>query len=179
MDIEQNAFMNLLRSRRSVRQFQNRPIEPQKADLLKEAVLRSPSSRNFDPWDFVFVDDRRLLDKLSRLKPHGAEFLKDAAMGIVICADENKSDVWVEDTAIASILAQLAAQSLGLSSCWAQVRKRMYDETNSSEDYIRQTLKLPDYLRVLSVVGIGYPAEHPEPLDEKFLKRDRIHHNTW
>lgn len=175
----QNAFMELLRHRRSVRRFLSRPIEPAKLDLLKEAVLRSPSSRNFDPWEFIFVTDPGTLDKLSRLKPHGSEFLEEAALAIIVCADEAKSDVWVEDCSIASILGLLAAQSLGLGGCWVQVRKRLYDETTQSEDYVRQVLSLPEHLRILSIIGIGYPAERPDPMPEQDLKLSRIHENKW
>jgi nitroreductase len=179
MKTHQKTFMDMLRARRSVREFEPGQIEPEKLEMLKEAVLRSPSSRNFDPWQFVFVSEKPLLEALSRLKPHGSEFLEGAALGIVVCASEAKSDVWVEDCSIASILAQLAAQSLGLGSCWVQVRRRFHDETVSSEDYVRRTLGLPDDLRVLSIVGVGIPAEHPEPLADSKLKRDRIHHNHW
>ena len=59
-------MIELLRNRRSIRQYSDAPIEPEKAELLKEAVLRAPSSRNLDPWEFVFVDDRNLLGQLHR-----------------------------------------------------------------------------------------------------------------
>lgn len=173
------TFMDLLRTRRSVRQFAAEEIEAEKVELLKEAVLRSPSSRNLDPWQFVFVTEKPVLKALSRLKPHGSEFLAQAALGIVVCGSEARSDVWVEDCSIASMLAQLAAQSLGLGSCWVQVRKRFHSDSVSSEDYVRKTLALPDDLRVLSVIGIGIPAEHPEPIADSRLKRDRIHDNKW
>jgi nitroreductase len=173
------TFMDMLRARRSVREFEPEPIEEEKLERLKEAVLRSPSSRNFDPWQFVFVTEKPILQALSSLKPHGSEFLRKAALGIVVCGNEAKSDVWVEDCAIASILAQLAAQSLGLGSCWVQVRKRFHSEGISSEDYVRNTLGLPEDLRVLSIIGVGIPAEHPEPIAENTLKRDRIHDNKW
>jgi nitroreductase len=179
MESSNNPFIDLLRCRRSIRRFLPRPIEPEKLELLKEAVLRSPSSRNFDPWQFIFVTDKHRLESLGRLKPHGAEFLGEAALGIVVLGDEARSDVWVEDCSIASILALLAAQSLGLGGCWVQVRKRLYDQATSSEAYVRQVLELPEYLRVLSVVGIGHPAERPDPILEQDLKCDRIHQNKW
>ena len=171
------SMIDLLRKRRSVRRFEDRAIEPEKIELLKEAVLRSPSSRNFDPWEFIFVEDKPLLESLSKSKPHGASFLKDAALGIVVCADEAKCDVWVEDCSIASILAQLTAQSLGLGSCWIQIRKRFYEEGMSSEAYIRHILKIPDTIRVLSIIAVGYPAEQPEPISREALKDDKIHLN--
>lgn len=175
MESSHNPFIDLLRCRRSVRRFLPHPIEPEKIELLKEAVLRSPSSRNFDPWQFIFITDKHRLQSLSRLKPHGAEFLAEAALGIVVLGDEAQSDVWVEDCSIASILALLAAQSIDLGGCWVQVRNRLYDQAITSEDYVRQVLELPEHLRVLSVIGIGYPAERPDPIAEHDLKRDRIH----
>ena len=77
-------MIELLRKRRSVRRFEDREIEPDKIEQLKEAVLRSPSSRNFEPWEFIFVDNKALLEQLSKSKPHVAGFLKKASMGIVV-----------------------------------------------------------------------------------------------
>ncbi len=172
-------MIEILRQRRSVRKFQDKPIAPEKLDLLKEAVLRSPSSRSFDPWHFIFVDDKDLLEKLSQSKPHGSAFLKNAPLGIVICADETKSDVWVEDCSIASILAQLTAQSLDLASCWIQIRKRIYSDTVTSEDYIRNRLNIPENIRVESIIAVGHPAEHPVGIGKENLKTDRIKTNRW
>lgn len=172
-------MIDLLRKRRSVRQYADRPVEPDKLALLKEAVLRSPSSRNFDPWEFTFVDDRHLLERLSQSKPHGAAFLKQAPLGIVIGADDSKCDVWVEDCSVAAILTQLTAQSLGLGSCWIQIRKRFCKEDTPSEMIIRDILNIPDNIRILSIVAVGYPAEHPEPIPAADLKTDRIHTNRW
>jgi len=136
-------MIELLRARRSVRNYLDKSIETEKIEILKEAVLRSPSSRNFDPWEFIFVDDRELLEKLALSKRHGSQFLAHAALGIVICGDGGKSDVWIEDCSIASILVQMVAQSMGLGSCWIQIRKRMVDDQTTSEDYIRKLLNVP------------------------------------
>lgn len=171
-------MIELLRARRSIREYEDRAIEPEKVALLKEAALRSPSSRNIDPWEFVFVDDRNLLKKLSCCKPHGADFLEQAALGIVVCADREASDVWVEDCSIASILIQMAAQSIGLGSCWVQVRNRMYDGVTSSERYLQTLLGLPAQLAVECIVAVGYPAEQREPLPAESLKVAKIRTNV-
>jgi nitroreductase len=172
-------MIELLRARRSIRRYTDKPIEPEKIEILKEAVLRSPSSRNFDPWEFVFVDDRELLKTLAMSKQHGSKFLEHAALGIVICGDNEKSDVWIEDCSIASILVQMVAQSMGLGSCWIQIRKRMYDDRTTSEDYIRNLLNVPDRMNVESIVAIGYPAEIREPLPREDLKDEKIHINGY
>lgn len=123
-------MIELLRNRRSIRKYTDKDIEPEKIEILKEAVLRSPSSRNFDPWEFIFVDDRGLLKQLALCKPHGAKFLEGAALGIVICADEQKSDVWIEDCSIASIFVQMISlPSLGFilysRSRWQKSRRHI------------------------------------------------------
>src|SRR5574340_493146 len=115
-------MMNLVRKRRSIRTYTREPVDRESLDLLVEAMLRSPSSRNRQPWEFVIVDDPQLLSKLSEAKEHGSGFLQNAPLGIVVCADSAKSDVWVEDCSIAAILVQMVAQSLGLGSCWIQIR---------------------------------------------------------
>jgi nitroreductase len=172
-------MIELLRNRRSIRKYTDKVIEPEKIDILKEAVLRSPSSRNFDPWEFIFVDDRKLLKKLSVSKPHGVSFMENAALGIVICADEQKSDVWIEDCSIASILVQMVAQSIGLGSCWIQIRNRKYNEDTTSEDYIKDILNMPGHIKVESIIAIGYPAEKREPVKPEELKYNKIRSNNY
>ena len=167
-------MIDLLRARRSVRQYTTAPVEKEKLDIMKEAVLRSPTSRNFKPCIFYFVQDHAILQKLSFAKPHGAAFLARAPLGVVICADQQKSDVWVEDASIASILLQMTAQSLGLGSCWIQIRKRMYDERISSEEYIKELLKLDENTRVESVIAIGYPDEKKEGIPFESLDDEKI-----
>ncbi len=148
-------------------------------EVLKEAVLRSPSSRNLDPWEFIFVDDRQLLKRLAVCKPHGADFLVQAALGIVICGDSRQSDTWIEDCAIASILVQMVAQSLGLGSCWVQVRNRNFNTQTTSEQYVQRLLRIPEHIQVESIIAIGYPAAKREPLARADLKDAKVHRNTF
>jgi len=172
-------MIELLRNRRSIRKYTEKLIESEKFEILKEALLRSPSSRDFDPWEFIFVDNRELLKQLALSKPHGASFLSRAALGVVICADEQKSDVWVEDCSIASILVQIVAQSLGLGSCWIQIRNRNFDDQLTSEDYIRKLLNIPSGLKVESIIALGYPAEKKEPIPRESLKYEKVRMNGY
>ncbi|MCY1720765.1 nitroreductase family protein [Prolixibacteraceae bacterium Z1-6] len=149
-------MIDILRKRRSIRKYTNQLIEPEKVELLKEAVLRSPSSKNINPWEFIFIDNRELILKLKECKPHGVAPLQTAPLAVVICADETKNDVWVEDCSIASVLLQLTAQTLGLGSCWIQIRKRSYSDEVSSEEYIQDLLNIRDHYKVLSIVTVGY-----------------------
>jgi len=167
-------MLDLLRKRRSIRRYRDEDIEPEVVELLKEAALRSPTSRNFRPWRFVFVTDRGKLAALSRAKESGSSFLAGARLGVVVCADEGESDVWIEDCSIASIILQLAGQSLGLGSCWIQIRLRMHTDFVTSEEYVRSILRLPEYIRVESMIAFGYPDEEKEPVPAEELEAEKI-----
>ena len=172
-------MIELIRTRRSIRSFTGEPVSSEHRELLVESLLRAPSSRNINPWKFVMVDDRGLLEELSRSKQHGSAFLKDAAIGVVICADQNKCDVWVEDCSIAAILLQMTALSLGLGSCWIQIRKRQHNETVTAEEHVRRVLGIPEHLRVDSIIAIGHPAIRREPLPADQLQYEKVSYNRY
>ncbi len=172
-------MIELLRARRSIRAYTDAPIEPEKLRLLREAVLRSPSSRSLDPWEFIFVEDRQLLTKLALCKPHGADFLAQAALGIVVCGDSCESDTWIEDCSIASILVQMVALSIGLGSCWVQVRNRAFNDKVTSEQYVQKLLKIPEHLKVESIIAVGYPAEKWEPVPRGSPRRENPSKHLW
>jgi nitroreductase len=172
-------FLSLIRNRRSIRQYANKPIEAEKIDQLLEATLRPPSSNNIKPWEFVVVTDKELLKQLSNAKPKGAGFLKDAALGIVVCADPGKCDVWVEDAAIAGAFIHLAAASLGLGSCWIQIRKRQHADGRQARERVAELLGLPAALEVEAIIAVGYPAEEKAPHPQEFLPVEKISFNKY
>jgi len=167
-------MIDLLRSRRSIRSYSDRPVEREKQALLEEALLRAPSSHNKRPWSFLFVEDRETLVALSGTKPHGSSFLAGAALAIVICGDPAVSDMWVEDCSIAATLAQLTAHAIGLGSCWVQVRARPHDRETTAGDHVRRLLELPDRLEVETIIGVGYPAEEKPGWSRDELLWERI-----
>jgi len=172
-------MIELLRTRRSIRKFTAEKIAPETIEALIEAALRAPSSRGINPWEFILVDDPELLRRLSQTKQHGSEFLKGAPLAVVVCADSSKSDVWIEDCSIAAIIIQLSAVSMGLGSCWAQIRNRRHDAEQSAESYVRELLGLPEQITVEAILGIGHPAEKKAPVPAGKLQHDRIRHNRW
>ncbi len=167
-------MLEILRDRRSIRRYKDRQIEEEKIEQLKEAALRAPSSRGINPWRFVFVTDKPMLEKLSSAKESGSSFLKDAALGVVVAAKQGESDVWVEDCSIASIILQLAGCSLDLGSCWIQIRNRRHSSSMSAEDYVKQTLGLPDEFLVECIISFGYPDEVKRPVAAADLEWSKI-----
>lgn len=171
-------MLDLLYKRRSIRKYQTKKLDVNTVQLLLKAALISPSSRGFQPWQFVVVDNKEVLTQLAASKK-GAGFLKDAALGIVILADPAKSDVWVEDASIAATILHLTSESLGLGSCWIQIRERQFSESETAEQYVKRILSIPENLKVSSIISIGYPDESKSPYTDKDLGFDKVHLNKY
>lgn len=172
-------MIDLIRKRRSIRKYTAERINKKSINLILETLLRSPTSRNIKSCEFVIVDDMGLLQQLANSKESGSQFLKNAALGIVVCGDSTKTDVWIEDGSIASILAQMTAQSLGLGSCWIQIRNRMHVTGDTAEKYVQGLLGLPEHMKVLSIISIGHPDEIRKPVAKSELDYDRIRYNYY
>lgn len=172
-------FLDLISSRRSIRKFQTKPVEKEKADILIETALRSFASKTSNPWEFIVINDKKLLESLSCAKEHGSALLKGASLGIAVCADPSKSDVWVEDTSIASAFIHLAAHDMGLGSCWVQIRKRNHSPDKSSEAYVKELLGIPDNIMVESIIAIGYPDETKQGHSKESLQFEKVSYNYY
>jgi len=168
-------MIEMLRRRRSIREFLDRPIPPEIRRTLEEALLRSPTSRNLRPCQFIFVEDPQTLAALSRCKPHSAELLAGAKLAVVIIADERTSDVWIEDSAIAAITLQYVAETLGLRSCWVQVRLRGHASGPDAEHIVQQQLGIPCHFRVSAMVALGYAAKQKRGVPMSALDRSKLH----
>jgi nitroreductase len=172
-------LIQLLENRRSARDFEDRPIEAEKVELLKEAALRSPSSRSINPWEFVFVDSPETINALSRCREHSAAFLGRAPLNVVVLGDTEKADTVIEDCTIAAITLQYAAESLGLQSCWCQVRMRPHSDDRTAEEYIRELLGILDNCMVECVIGIGYPKSRKPGHDKAALDWGKVRVNKY
>ena len=174
-----STLLKLLRKRRSIRQFADRPVETDKIEALIEAAVRTPTSRARNPWDFIVVTDAVLLGKLGIAKQHGSAFLAGAPLAIVVTADPGKSDVWTEDCSIAAMVLQLVAEDLGLGSCWVQIRLRPHDAERSAEQYLKELLDLPDSHMVECMLAIGYPGEEKTGHATAQLPFAQVHRNRY
>ncbi len=172
-------FSELITKRRSMRKFTTEQLSEDDVVKLLKAALMSPSSKRSNCWEFVVVDDKETLDKLSRCKESGASFIKDAPLAVVVLADPLVSDVWIEDASIASFMLQLQAEDLGLGSCWVQVRERFAATGMTADEYVHGVLGIPLQLQVLSIVVIGHKGMERKPFDESHLQWEKIHLNKY
>ena len=148
-------MLELLKSRRSIRKYKDTPIEKDKIDKIIKSALLAPSSMNKKPVELIVVNEKSTLEKLEKCKNRGTLALKTSPVAIVVIGDSLTSDVWIEDASIASTLIQLEAESLGLGSCWIQMRSRQ-GENDDSEKEVRNVLNIPDNYGVLSIIALGY-----------------------
>lgn len=172
-------FSELIKSRRSMRKFTDEELKQEEVVALMKAALMAPASKRSNPWQFIVVDDKDTLKKLSLCKDQASQFIADAALAVVVTADPLLSDVWIEDAAIASIYIQLQAEDLGLGSCWVQVRERFTATGIPSNDYVHDVLELPLPLQVLSVIAIGHKGMERKPFNEEHLQWEKIHINKY
>lgn len=162
-----------------MRKFTSEELTQEEVVALFKAALMSPTSKRSNCWQFVAVDDKEILEKLSHCKAQSANFIADAALAVVVLADPLASDVWIEDASIASIMIQLQAEDLGLGSCWVQIRERQTATETPSDEYVRELLDIPLQLQVLSVIAIGHKGMERKPFDEEHLQWEKIHINKY
>ncbi|MDR1356437.1 MAG: nitroreductase family protein [Tannerellaceae bacterium] len=170
-----DSFSELAKTRRSTRKFTGELLAPGQVELILRAGLMSPSSKCSTPWQFVVVEDKDMLLRLSRCKPQGAKFLEGCALAIAVCANVMESEAWTEDATIAALMMQLQAEDLGLGSCWCQIRGRQTEDEGDSTQYVRDLLGIPYQIEVLCVIGIGHKAHENKPFDETRLQWEKVH----
>jgi nitroreductase len=170
------VIRNIL-TRTSIRDFTDRPVEKDVLDLLLQAAMAAPSARNRQPWAFVVVTERTLLDRLAEGLPR-TKMLFNAAAAIVVCGDsatpleEGAIDLWYMDASAATQNILLAAHGTGLGAVWSA----MYPYPDRMS-HVSQVLGLADEIIPFSVVPLGYPSTHANPKNK--FKREKIHLERW
>ena len=168
-------FKNLAQLRRSHRKFTEEEIDAESVKLILRAALMAPTSKGQRAWQFIVVDDKTDIEKLSDAKDLGAQFMKGAPLVVVVLGDPVQNDCWVEDGSIAAISMQYQAEELGLGSCWVQMRGRGLSDGTSADTVIRGVLDIPENLNTLCVVAFGHKADERKPQNEDKLKWENVH----
>lgn len=172
-------FHQLAQRRRSIRKYTEQPLDAEQVKLILEAALMSPTSKSARAWQFVVVDDKETLQKLSECKPLGAAPIGRCTMAVVVAVDPSRTEPWIEDASVAATMMQLQAADLGIGSCWVQIRDRYMADGTPSQEYIQELLGMPDTMPVVCVVTFGYPDEERKPQDTSKLLWEQVHINRW
>lgn len=172
-------LLEIMQKRRSIRRYSETNITEDKIERILQAGLLSPSSRSIRPWEFIVVRNKGMLKYLAGCRTgNHAGMLAGADCAIVVVADAEKSDTWIEDCAITMTYMQLMASSLEVGSCWIQGRLRNADDL-TTEDYLRKKLHFPDTYRLAAILSLGIPAAAPKPHALENLPWDKIHQKTY
>ncbi|MBQ9407214.1 MAG: nitroreductase family protein [Desulfovibrio sp.] len=162
-------------TRRSVRAFSSEPLTDQQVECLLAAGMAAPSAGNAQPWEFILLRDKQLLEKIPAINPYAA-FAPQAPLGILICGNttrEKYAGFWIEDTSAATQNILLAAHALGLGACWTGI----YPMQERVQGF-RQLVGAPEYVLPMAFVSVGYPRKAVQTSVDRY-KSDRVHHNVW
>jgi nitroreductase len=166
--------LDAIKTRRSIRKFKPQLISREIILKLLEGAMFAPSAGNEQPWQFVVLDDRKILDEVPRICST-ASMCRHSATAVLVCGDatlEKYPGFWVQDCSAAVENLLLAAHDLGLGAVWAGV----YPLNNRVEAF-RRLLALPPEITPFALVALGYPDEAPASPER--YKEERVHYNGW
>ena len=174
---KKETVMENIFNRKSVRQYTAEPVSDADLQTLLKAAMAAPSAKNRQPWRFIVVNEREVLDSLAEGLPY-AKMLKKAPVAIVVCGetiqeDDGKYNLnWEHDCSAATQNLLLAAEAIGLGAVWTA--------TYPNEDRIavvKGLLGIPESVMPLCVVPIGHPDGETQPKDK--WNPDNIHYGRW
>ena len=161
-------------TRRSIRKYTAQPVSSETIRKLLEAAMSAPSAANEQPWQFIVINERHLLDQIPGFHLYAA-MVKDVSAAVLVCGDatlDKHQGFWVQDCSAATQNLLLAAHDLGLGAVWLGIYPR-----EERIHGMRKLLELPDHVIPLALIPIGYPAQKP-PREDRF-REERVHYNRW
>lgn len=172
-------LINLMLKRRSIRKYKEESISADKIDTILQAGLLSASSRGRKPWEFIVVKNKETLQKMAHCRVGSAKMLEGADCAIVVIADGNKTDVWVEDCSIAMSNMHLTATALDIGSCWIQGRLREAENGQPTEEYLREILNYPSNYKLEAILSLGIAESEVKPHNIDDISKDKIHYEKY
>ncbi len=161
-------------TRRSIRKYTKQTIPDEVIKELLEAGVSAPSAGSQQPWQFIIIDNREVLDEASQVLPNG-KLLKDANKAILVCGDlnlETHKGYWPIDCSAATQNILLAVHAKGLGACWLGIYPREERVEN-----LKKLFKTPEHIIPFSVISLGFPDEESKKVDR--YDDSKIHKNTW
>ena len=172
-----NNLVQLIMTRTSIRAFLDKPVSDETVEQLLKAAMAAPSAKNSQPWAFVVIRDRALLEKLGESLPN-AKMTATAPVAIVICGVLGKAlpgearEYWIQDAAAATENFLLAVHALGLGAVWTGVHP-----ISERIRIIKEALHLPEGVEPFCLIPFGYPAV-PASVKDKW-DPSVVHQDVW
>ena len=171
----ENKNMKEIFNRRSIRKFEDRPVEKDKIDKLLRAGMQAPSAANQQPWEFIVVENKENLKTLSLTTPYSKP-VADSAVTFVLLGNSDNFKVptgWQQDMGAATQNILLEATHLELGAVWLGVAT-----ADSAVDYIKDLYDLPENIKPFAMIAIGYPDGQKNEFVDRYIA-DRIHYEKW
>lgn len=175
--IGEKSTIEDIMTRTSVRSYSERQIEQETVDTLLRAAMAAPTAGNKQPWRFVVIDKKELLETIGE-NFHTMKMAKSAPLAVVMCGDSaatfkgDARDYWIQDVSAASENLLLAAHAMGLGAVWCGIYPQM-----SRVEQFSNMLDLPENVIPMACICIGYPLGETTPKDK--WKPEYIHYNSW
>jgi nitroreductase len=171
-----DSRLSILCGRRSIREYQAKPVGDELVTQLLSAAMAAPSACGKDPWHFVVVRQKAMLDAIAAALPSG-KMLVSAALGIVVCGDlgvahAGELSYLLQDCSAAIENLLLAAHALGLGACWLGVHPRQV-----RVEALTKLLNLPEKVLPISCIAVGWPGEQKSPRTR--YQPSSVHHERW
>jgi nitroreductase len=170
--------LEAIRGRRSIRAFKSDDVSPEIVEKLLDAASWAPSAGNIQPWEFIVVRKPEIKRALVEAALDQT-FIEEAPVVIAVCANKNRSSqgygirgktlYCLQDTAASIQNILLTAYSLGLGTCWVGAFR---------EEEAREILKIPEGIRPVAIIPVGYPAETPSPRNRRPISQT-VHYETF
>lgn len=167
-------ILSAIHTRRSVRAFTGEPVSGADLKILLDAAMAAPSAGNAQPWQFIIVDDRSLLEQIPAINPYAAMAGK-APLGILVCGDaraEKYPGFWVQDCSAAIQNLLLSALARGLGTVWTGVYP--IEERVTA---FRDLLGIPEHVVPLGFIVVGHPKAEQKTLSR--FDEQKVHRNHW
>jgi len=174
LSLKKGVFESIKR-RRSIRNYQSRPVDNKKVLRVLEAARLAPSATNRQPWSFIVVKNPKVKESLR--SSYNKDWFISAPIIIVACANPDAAWVrkdgekyWMVDVSIAMQNLVLTAQEEGLGTCWIGAFR---------EEEAKKILGIPSNIRVVAMTPLGFPAEDKEAVTDRKPLEDIVHYNHW
>jgi len=165
----------IIRKRRSIRLYEEKPVEQEKLNRVLEAGRLAPSADNCQPWRFIVAANNEVKERLR--VSYDEEWFISAPVIIIGCAVPEEAwvrmdgqEYWMVDVAIAMQNMILVATELGLGTCWI---------ADFDEEAARKALELPQSIRIVAMTPLGYPAEEKRPVRNRKSLSEIVHYDSW
>ena len=161
-------------TRRSIRKFLDRPVEPEKLDRILRAGMQAPSAGNQQPWEFILVQERAALKKLSKMSPYSGPAAGSAVTLVMLGNLEGLRfpAAWLQDMGAAAQNILLEAVHLGLGGVWMEAA----DESRAA--FLRNMFQIPQNVHPFALIAIGYPDGQENRFVNRY-KPQKVHHEQY